>query len=75
MLADIRAAFTFLTILPLGSAAAMRRPGKTFAWFPLVGLCIGALLLALGRSVGPPWQARQKLAAAAALAGGLNPAD
>ncbi|MDE2853213.1 MAG: adenosylcobinamide-GDP ribazoletransferase [Chloroflexota bacterium] len=46
MLADIRAAFTFLTILPLGSAAAMRRPGKTFAWFPLVGLCIGALLLA-----------------------------
>ena len=36
---------------------------------------IGALLLALGRSVGPPWQARQKLAAAAALAGGLNPAD
>lgn len=36
---------------------------------------IGALLLALGRSVGPPWQARHKLAAAAALAGGLNPAD
>lgn len=31
---------------------------------------IGALLLAMGRSVGPPWQARHKLAAAAALAGG-----
>ena len=31
---------------------------------------INALLLALGRSVGPPWQARHKLAAAAALAAG-----
>lgn len=29
---------------------------------------IGALLLAMGRSVGPPWQAKHKLAAAAALA-------
>jgi len=45
MLADIRAAFTFLTILPLGSLAAMRKPGATFAWFPLVGLCIGVALL------------------------------
>ena len=29
---------------------------------------IGALLRAMGRSVGPPWQAKHKLAAAAALA-------
>ena len=29
---------------------------------------IGALLLAMGRSVGPPWQAKHKLAAVAALA-------
>ncbi len=29
---------------------------------------INALLLAMGRSVGPPWQAKHKLAAAAALA-------
>ena len=29
---------------------------------------VDALLLAMGRSVGPPWQARHKLAAAAALA-------
>ena len=43
MLADIRAAFSFLTILPLGSPAGRRR-GPMFAWFPLVGLCIGALL-------------------------------
>ena len=31
---------------------------------------IKALLLAMGRLVGPPWQARHKLAAAAALAAG-----
>ena len=29
---------------------------------------VGAFLHAMGRSVGPPWQARHKLAAAAALA-------
>ena len=31
---------------------------------------VEAFLRAMGRSVGPPWQARHKLAAAAALAGG-----
>ena len=35
---------------------------------------INALLLSMGRSIGPPWQARQKLAAAAALAATLQPA-
>ncbi len=44
MLADIRAAFSFLTILPLGSPSGRKR-GWSFAWFPLVGLCIGALLV------------------------------
>jgi hypothetical protein len=29
---------------------------------------IDALLYAMGRSIGPPWQAKHKLAAAAALA-------
>jgi len=48
MLNDIRAAFTFLTVLPLG-ASTKREPGKSFAWFPLVGLCIGALLVAVAR--------------------------
>ena len=43
MLADIRAAFSFLTILPLGSSDASQ-PGRSFAWFPLVGLCIGIVL-------------------------------
>jgi hypothetical protein len=33
-----------------------------------------ALLLAMGRSVGPPWQAKHKLAAAAALAAAGRPA-
>ncbi|MGH8217786.1 MAG: hypothetical protein ACREUT_04360 [Steroidobacteraceae bacterium] len=33
---------------------------------------IGAFLQAMGRSVGPPWQAKHKLAAAAALAAGAR---
>lgn len=63
--------------LALASAAEVR--GWTVAWYDrgrvfgeaaaAVG-CedIDALLLAMGRSVGPPWQVRHKLAAAAALA-------
>lgn len=43
MLADIRAAFAFLTILPTGSPSGRKR-GWAVAFFPLVGLCIGALL-------------------------------
>jgi hypothetical protein len=31
---------------------------------------VDAVLLAMGRSIGPPWQAKHKLAAAAALAAG-----
>lgn len=45
MLDEIRAAFSFLTILPFG-AAAKRKSGRALAWFPLVGLSIGALLAA-----------------------------
>jgi hypothetical protein len=33
---------------------------------------IDAFLIAMGRSVGPPWQAKQKLAAVAALAAGAR---
>jgi hypothetical protein len=33
---------------------------------------IDAFLLAMGRSIGPPWQAKHKLAAAAALAAGAR---
>ena len=46
MLKDIRCAFSFLTILPVGTPR-VGRAGAAFAWFPLVGLCIGALLVAL----------------------------
>lgn len=46
MLNDIRAAFAFLTILPVGTLTA-RKPGYAFAWFPLVGLVIGAGLATL----------------------------
>ena len=35
---------------------------------------INAFILAMGRSIGPPWQARHKLAAAAALAAAELPA-
>ncbi len=48
MLSDIRTAFSFLTVLPLG-AAEWDKPGRAFAWFPLVGLCIGAALVAIAR--------------------------
>jgi adenosylcobinamide-GDP ribazoletransferase len=43
MWADVRAAFSFLTILPLGYGEA-RKPGWSFAAYPLVGLSIGAIL-------------------------------
>ena len=48
MLGDIRAAFSFLTIIPLGAPVGSK-PGRAFAWFPLVGLCIGGLLAAIPR--------------------------
>ena len=35
---------------------------------------VDAFLYAMGRSIGPPWQAKHKLAAAAALAGAARPA-
>ena len=34
---------------------------------------VDAFLSAMGRSIGPPWQAKHKLAAAAALAAGAHP--
>jgi adenosylcobinamide-GDP ribazoletransferase len=54
MLPDVRAAFSFLTILPLGFAEG-RKPGYAFAWFPLVGLGIGITLAAVAwLPVGTP---------------------
>jgi adenosylcobinamide-GDP ribazoletransferase len=51
MWADMRAALSFLTILPLGNAQG-RKPGWSFAWYPLVGLLIGAAL-ALTAALSP----------------------
>lgn len=46
MLADVRAAFAFLTTLPLSHPGG-RSPGRSFAYFPLVGLTIGIALTAV----------------------------
>ena len=35
---------------------------------------VDAFLHAMGRSIGPPWQAKHKIAAAAAIAGAMHPA-
>ena len=50
MLSDIRTAFSFLTVLPVG-ASEWESPGRAFAWFPLVGLCMGSALAALASQV------------------------
>lgn len=52
MLADLRAAFAFLTILPLPYPED-RQPGASFAYFPLVGLLIGGLLWGLAGLAWP----------------------
>lgn len=41
---DIRTAFSFLTIIPLGYATG-RKAGWAFTWYPLVGLVIGMILM------------------------------
>lgn len=73
MLADLRAAFAFLTILPVGYAEP-RRPGHLFAWFPLVGGLIGLVLWGVALI---PWPVTQVSALAVLVAwvlltGGLH---
>lgn len=76
MLADLRAALGFLTILP--GAPALDRPGAAVAWFPFVGLLIGALSAAAGAAVlllppgASPAAAFLALLAWVALTGGLH---
>ena len=66
-------------------AAAAEARGWSVHWYDREGVFrdaaaalgredIDAALSAMGRSVGPPWQARHKLAAAAALAAQTRPA-
>ncbi len=45
MLRDIGAAFTFLSVLPL-NIHPKEKPGRIFAYFPLVGLVLGLMLWA-----------------------------
>jgi adenosylcobinamide-GDP ribazoletransferase len=73
MLNDIRAAFAFLTILPVGSLTA-RKPGYAFAWFPLVGLVIGAAWVTLANIVYPSPELRGfvLLAVSVIVTGGLH---
>src|SRR5687767_3891562 len=64
-------------------AAAAEARGWSVFWYDrervfldaaqaLGGEDVDAFLLAMGRSIGPPWQAKHKLAAAAALGAGLH---
>jgi len=66
-------------------AAAAEARGWSVHWYDrdrvigeatkaLAGEDVDALLSSMGRSIGPPWQARHKLAAAAALAATGRPA-
>lgn len=56
-LADVQAAFTFLTILPVGYSPG-RQPGQAYSWFPLVGLVIGLALAAVASLPLPTAQVR-----------------
>lgn len=50
MWADLRAAVVFLTIVPLRHVEG-RRPGRSLAWYPLVGAGIGGILALLAQYV------------------------
>ncbi|MBI5878967.1 MAG: adenosylcobinamide-GDP ribazoletransferase [Chloroflexi bacterium] len=69
---DLCAAFAFLTVLP-GIPSSTRSPGYAFAYFPLVGLVIGAALWVIV-SLPLPVDARAFFALVAwiALTGGLH---
>jgi adenosylcobinamide-GDP ribazoletransferase len=73
MLADLLAAFAFLTILPI-RAASPNPPGRIFACFPLVGLVIGAAVSAAASIPFLPRDVAAFLALAlwAILTGGLH---
>jgi adenosylcobinamide-GDP ribazoletransferase len=73
MLADLRAAFAFLTILPVGQPQ-VSQPGRAFAYFPLVGAVIGLAMIAVGTIplVPPDMSAFLVLATWVILTGGLH---
>lgn len=72
LLSDLRAAFAFLTLLPVRTDSA-RSPGHAFAWFPLVGLTIGGLLAAVGwLPLAEPLRSFLLLAVWVGISGGLH---
>ncbi len=73
MLADLLAAFAFLTIIPIRIASS-EQPGRIFAYFPFVGLVIGAAvsLVASFQFLSRDVTAFLALAIWAALTGGLH---
>lgn len=68
---DLRRAFTFLTIVPLGKLPE-RPAGYAFAYFPLVGLAIGGLLLLVHTLVSSELRAWAVLLAWVVITGGLH---
>jgi adenosylcobinamide-GDP ribazoletransferase len=73
MWADLRTAFSFLTILPLGQVEG-RKGGWSLAGYPLVGLFVGGLLALLAQvsPFAPGVTAFLVLAAWAIITGGLH---
>jgi len=73
MLPDLVGAFAFLTILPVRASPA-NPPGRIFAYFPLVGLVIGALVSGVASITFLPHDLTAFLALAVwvTLTGGLH---
>lgn len=71
MIADLRAAFAFLTVIPVGYVAG-RKPGYSFTWFPLVGLVIGGLLVLVNGITPLPLRGFILLAVWVAFTGALH---
>lgn len=71
MIQDVRNAVSFLTVLRIG-AAPDRAPGKAFAWFPLVGLLIGLILIAVSAALPDTIRPMLLLITWIVLTGGLH---
>jgi adenosylcobinamide-GDP ribazoletransferase len=73
MWADLRAAFLFLTVLPIGAIDVTRKPGYSFAYYPVVGMCIGAIVgCIMVLPIAPDLRAFAALIVWVILTGGLH---
>jgi adenosylcobinamide-GDP ribazoletransferase len=68
---SLRAAFGFLTILPVGGQP-LEQPGRAFAWFPLVGLFIGTFLVLIAQFAPPTLAPFLIVVAWVVMTGGLH---